>query len=88
MTNAHHTVLYTGITGDIIKRGWQHKQKLVEGFTNRYNCTKLVYVEEYNHPQDAIDREKQIKRWTRKKKEVLIERLNPEWKDLYEELLS
>ncbi|PAU93747.1 excinuclease ABC subunit C [Aliifodinibius salipaludis] len=87
MTNVHHTVLYTGVTGDIIKRGWQHKKQLIEGFTKRYNCTKLIYVEEYNYPQDAIDREKQIKRWTRKKKEVLIQRINPEWKDLYEELL-
>jgi len=60
---------------------------LIEGFTKRYNCTKLIFVEEYNNPQDAIDREKQIKRWTRNKKEILIERLNPEWKDLYEELL-
>ncbi|MDZ7657743.1 GIY-YIG nuclease family protein [Fodinibius sp.] len=87
MTNTHHTVLYTGMTGDIICRGWQHKHRLVEGFTKRYNCTKLVYIEECDCPQDAIDREKQIKRWTRKKKEVLIERLNPKWKDLYEELL-
>lgn len=88
MTNAHHTVLYTGISGDIINRCWQHKRRLIDGFTKRYNCTKLVYIEEYDHPQDAIDREKQIKRWTRKKKVILIERLNPEWKDLYEGLLS
>ncbi|WP_440999186.1 GIY-YIG nuclease family protein [Fodinibius sp. SL11] len=88
MTNAHHTVLYTGVTGDIIKRGWQHKQRLVEGFSKRYNCTKLVYIEEYDHPQHAINREKQIKAGSRQDKIDLIEALNPEWRDLYEELLS
>ena len=87
MTNKHQTVLYTGMTGSIIDRGWQHKHRLVDGFTKRYNCTKMVYLEEYEYPQDAIDREKQIKGWTRKKKENLINELNPEWKDLYEEVL-
>ncbi|WP_138431950.1 GIY-YIG nuclease family protein [Fodinibius saliphilus] len=87
MTNPHHTVLYTGITSDIIKRGWQHRKREVEGFTKRYNCTKMIYVEEYDHPQEAIDRENQIKGWTRKKKEALIKRLNPEWKDLYGEFI-
>lgn len=87
MTNVHHTVLYTGVTGDIIKRGWQHKQQFLEGFTKRYNCTKLIYIEEYNHPQDAIDREKQIKAGSRQDKIDLIEDLNPDWRDLYEELL-
>ncbi|NGP89194.1 GIY-YIG nuclease family protein [Fodinibius halophilus] len=77
MSNAHHTVLYTGMTSDIIKRGWQYKQQLIDGFSKRYNCTKMVYIEEYNHPQDAIDREKQIKAGSRKKKLELIEELNP-----------
>ncbi len=87
MTNVHHKVFYTGLTRDIIKRGRQHKQKLIEGFTKRYNCTKLIYMEEYNHPQDAIDREKQIKAGSRQNKLDLIEDLNPDWRDLYEELL-
>jgi len=87
MTNAHHTVLYTGMTGDLIRRCWQHKQRLVEGFTKRYNCTKLVYLEAYDHPWDAIDREKQIKAGSRQDKIDLIEKLNPNWRDLYEELL-
>lgn len=82
-----HTVLYIGVTGDIVKRVWQHKQQLVEGFTKRYNVDKPVYVEEYNDVQNAIGREKQLKGWTRKKKEALINRQNPQWKDLYEELL-
>ena len=86
MTNNHHTVLYTGVTGDIIKRGSQHKHKLVEGFTKRYNCTKLVYIEEYDHPRKAIDREKQIKAGSRQDKIDLIEEMNPDWLDLYEEL--
>jgi len=87
MTNIHCTVLYTGMTGDIIYRGWQHKYRLVEGFTKRYNCTKLVYFEEYDCPQDAIEREKQIKAGSRQDKIDLIERLNSDWRDLYEELL-
>lgn len=87
MTNAHHTVLYNGITGDIIKRCWQHKHRLVDGFTKRYNCTKLVYIEEYNFPQDAIDREKQIKAGSRQDKLDLIEGINRDWQDLYEVLL-
>lgn len=87
MTNAHHTVFYTGMTGDIIYRVWQHKHRLVDGFTKWYNCTKLVYVEEYDHPQDTIDHEKQIKSGSRKDKLDLIEQLNPNWRDLYEELL-
>ncbi|PAU94651.1 excinuclease ABC subunit C [Aliifodinibius salipaludis] len=87
ITNTHHTVLYTGVTGDILKRGWQHKQKLVDGFTKRYNCTKLVYIEEYDHPQGAIVWKKQIKAGSRQHKIDFIENLNPHWKDLYEELL-
>jgi len=85
MTNAHHTVLYTGMTGDIIRRGWQHKQRQKKSFTKRYNVTKMVYAEECATADDAIAREKQIKRWTRKKKDALINRVNPEWRDLYDD---
>lgn len=86
MTNRRHTVLYTGMTNALFNRGWQHKQKMAKGFTQKYNVDKLVYFEEYENVWDAIEREKQIKGWTRKKKEALINTLNPEWRDLYNEL--
>jgi len=88
MTNSHHTVLYTGVTGNIARRGWQHKQKMHEGFTKRYNATKMVYVEAFRDINKAIAREKQIKRWTRKKKNRLVDSINPDWRDLYEEVAS
>ncbi|MDZ7691022.1 MAG: GIY-YIG nuclease family protein [Balneolaceae bacterium] len=87
LTNANHSVLYTGVTGDIIRRIWQHRQKLMEGFTKRYNVTKLVYLEEFRDIEDAISREKQIKAGSRQRKLDLVNELNPEWKDLYEDLL-
>jgi len=88
MTNQHHTVLYIGVTGNIAKRGWQHKQKIVDGFTKKYNATKMVYVEEYNDVHRAIHREKQLKGWTRKKKEALINNINPRWNDIYTKLFD
>jgi putative endonuclease len=87
MTNPHHTVLYTGMTGYIAKRGWQHKQKLIDGFTKKYNATKMIYFESFEDVDQAIAREKQIKGWTRKKKESLINKINPDWKDVYEQTL-
>ncbi|MDZ7715536.1 MAG: GIY-YIG nuclease family protein [Balneolaceae bacterium] len=87
LTNKNNTVLYTGVTGDIIQRVWQHKNKLVDGFTKRYNVTKLVYLEEYGSIHEAIDREKQMKAGPRQKKLDLVNEMNPEWKDLYEDLL-
>ncbi|MCZ7602734.1 MAG: GIY-YIG nuclease family protein [Melioribacteraceae bacterium] len=84
MTNKSRT-LYTGVTNDLNRRVYEHKQKLIKGFTSKYNITKLVYYEEYNDINDAIRREKQIKGWSRKKKIELIESINPEWKDLSEE---
>ncbi|MDR8393371.1 GIY-YIG nuclease family protein [Aliifodinibius sp. S!AR15-10] len=86
MTNRHNTVLYTGVTNDIVRRCWEHKHKLADGFTKRYNIDKLIYVEHFRSPQKAIEREKQIKGWKRKKKEALINRLNPDWVDLYDEV--
>lgn len=88
MTNKINTVLYTGITGDLIKRAYEHKQKLVEGFTKKYNINKLVYYEIFDDPENAIAREKQIKAGSRKKKIALIQNKNPEWKDLYNEIAS
>ncbi len=86
MTNKNHTVLYTGITNDIKRRVYEHKQKLVEGFTKRYNVTKLVYFEVFSDAYNAIAREKQIKGGSRQKKIDLINRMNPSWNDLYDEL--
>ena len=87
LTNRHCTVLYIGMTGDLVRRIWQHRQKKVKGFTRRYNVNRLIYFEEYGRVERAIDREKQLKGWSRPKKEALIEKLNPEWRDLYEEIL-
>jgi len=83
MTNRSKT-LYTGVTNYLERRVFQHKHHLVEGFTKRYNITKLVYYEETNDVKEAISREKQIKGWLRRKKIALIESVNPEWRDLSE----
>jgi len=85
MTNKSKT-LYTGMTNNLARRDFEHKKKLLEGFTKKYNINKLVYFEVFNNPDDAIRREKQIKGWLRKKKIELIESMNPEWKDLSEGL--
>ena len=86
MTNKYNTVLYTGVTNDLVRRVYEHKEKLVEGFTKRYNVDKLVYFECTDDVNAAIAREKQIKGGSRRKKVDLINGLNPEWKDMYEEL--
>ncbi len=84
--NERRTVLYTGVTGDLKKRIYEHKQKLVAGFTSDYNVSRLVYYETCADPLGAIAREKQIKAGSRRKKIALIERMNPAWRDLYDEL--
>jgi putative endonuclease len=86
MTNQYNTVLYTGVTSDLKKRVWQHREKLVEGFTKRYNVVKLVYYEACPDMQSAIAREKQLKGGSRQKKTDLVNSLNPEWRDLYREI--
>ncbi len=83
MTNRSKT-LYTGVTNDLMRRVYEHKNKMVEGFTKKYNITKLVYYEVTNNVQIAIAREKLIKGWLRRKKIALIESINREWKDLSE----
>ncbi len=83
MTNRSKT-LYTGVTNDLMRRVYEHKNKMVEGFTKKYNINRLVYFEETSDVQSAITREKQIKGWLRSKKIALIESKNPEWKDLSE----
>jgi len=87
MTNNRNTVLYVGVTGDLVKRVYEHKEKLVEGFTKRYNIVKLVYYEAFEDMENAILREKQIKAGSRQKKVELIARMNPDWCDLYAGLL-
>ena len=77
--------LYTGITSDLEKRVYQHKQKLADGFTKRYNVDRLVYYEETTDIEVALEREKEIKGWRRSKKISLIESINPTWKDLAED---
>ena len=84
MTNNSRT-LYTGVTNNLQRRVYEHKNKLVKGFTEKYNIKKLVYYEETNDINSAIAREKQIKGWLREKKIKLIEESNSEWKDLSEE---
>jgi len=83
MTNNSRT-LYTGITNNLERRVCEHKLKLITGFTKRYNITKLVYYEVVNDVQAAIEREKQIKGWLRRKKIALIDAMNPQWRDLGE----
>lgn len=78
--------LYIGITSDLIKRVWEHKNKLVLGFTAKYNVNKLVYYEQHSDIFEAIHREKSLKKWLRKWKLQLIERDNPNWIDLYESI--
>ncbi len=79
-------VIYTGITSNLIKRTWEHKNEIVEGFTQKYKVKKLVYFEVHDDPEEAIKREKKLKRWRREWKIKLIEENNPKWKDLYDEL--
>lgn len=88
MTNKNNGVLYTGVTSNLFKRVSEHKNKLVSGFTSKYNVTKLVYYEEYETMPEAIAREQQIKGGSRQKKLDLIDSKNPEWKDLYEEFFA
>ena len=88
LSDANNKILYTGVTSDLLKRVWEHKNHVVEGFTKRYNVTKLVYYEEGEDIYSAISREKQIKGKLRKKKIALIEKVNPEWRDLYLDLIN
>jgi len=86
MTNNRNTVLYTGVTNNIRKRVYEHRQKLAEGFTKKYNLVKLVYYESFGDSISAIKREKQIKAGSRRKKEDMINSVNERWQDLYETL--
>ncbi len=82
MANKNNTVIYIGVTSDLLKRVYQHKTKTYKGFTYKYNCDKLVYYEDFNNISLAIEREKQLKAGNRNRKEFLINQENPEWLDL------
>jgi putative endonuclease len=86
MTNKNNSILYTGVTNDLKRRVYEHKNKLVEGFTKKYNIDKLVFYEVYDDINNAIAREKQIKSGSRAKKIKLIEEMNSRWNDLYDEI--
>jgi putative endonuclease len=86
LANRRHSVLYTGVTGDLKKRVWEHRNKVVKGFTTSYDVSKLVYYDTCADVVGAIAREKQIKAGSRAKKIALINAMNPEWRDLYDEL--
>ncbi|MBC7765214.1 MAG: GIY-YIG nuclease family protein [Hyphomonadaceae bacterium] len=88
MTNKHHTVLYTGMTNDLMRRVFEHKDGKTAGFTQIYNVHKLIYFETSSDVQSVIAREKQIKGWARQKKIDLIATTNPNWNDLYNELMD
>lgn len=82
LSNQRRTVLYIGVTSNLARRLYEHKNKLVEGFTKQHNCDELLYFEETSSIDDATKREKQLKNWSRAKKLVLVQRLNPELRDL------
>jgi putative endonuclease len=86
LTNKEYGVFYIGITSNLPKRIWEHKEQTTEGFTRKYNIKTLVYYEQFNDAQTAITREKRLKRWSREWKINAINTFNPEWRDLYEEI--
>ena len=88
LASKKHGTLYVGVTADLIKRVYEHKNNLVEGFTQKYEVHNLVYFEVFNDIKEAIHRETCIKRWKRDWKIELIEKENPEWRDLYEEVIA
>ena len=87
LTNDRHTVLYTGVTNDLVRRVSEHRAHSIAGFTRRYNVDRLVFYEETSEVRAAIAREKQIKAGSRRKKVALINRMNPEWRDMFEDLI-
>ncbi|MGL5913186.1 MAG: GIY-YIG nuclease family protein [Bacteroidales bacterium] len=86
ITNAHNTLLYIGVTNDLRRRIAEHKAKITRGFTQQYNCNKLVYFEQHSLITAAIAREKQIKNWQRVWKDALVNKDNPKWEDLSESI--
>ena len=86
MTNQHNTTLYVGVTNNLVRRIWEHKNKIHKGFTSRYNINKLVYYEYYEDELTAITREKSLKDRNRQYKNELISKMNPDWVDLYDSI--
>ena len=86
LASKRNGTLYTGMTSNLIQRVWQHKNNIIEGFTQKYNVKTLVFYEVHDNAESAITREKQIKKWRRAWKLQLIEKMNPHWKDLYKEI--
>ena len=86
LTNWNNKVIYVGVTNDLNRRLYEHKNKIIQGFTQKYNLNKLVYFEETNDINAAIPREKEIKKWRREKKDKLVNQLNPNWIDLSEQV--
>lgn len=83
LTNERHTVLYTGVTNDLLRRVGEHRARIIPGFTSRYNAEMLVYFEETSDVSAAIAREKQIKGGSRRRKVALVDSINPDWRDLF-----
>ncbi len=88
LASKQNGTLYIGVTSDLIKRVWEHKESLVDGFTKKYNVRKLVYYEQHHNSESAIRREKRLKEWKRQWKLELIEEFNPDWNDLYDSILG
>ena len=88
LTNRNNKVIYVGVTNDLERRTYEHKNKLLKGFTEKYHVNKLVYFEETSDVMAALAREKEIKKWRREKKNNLVLKINPEWRDLSESLVQ
>ena len=88
MTNRARRPIYTGVTNSLVGRVKQHKERKVDGYSKKYHLDRLVYFEHFTYIEDAIEREKQIKRWHREKKIKLIESMNPQWLDLYDDIMN
>jgi putative endonuclease len=86
LAKERNSTFYVGVTSDLIKRGWEHKNEVADGFTRKYAIKKLVYYEIFDTAENAILREKQLKKWNRPWKMRIIEEMNPDWKDLYEDI--
>ena len=86
MAKGRNSTFYVGMTSDLPKRVWEHKTGIADGFTKKYGIKNLVYYEVFDDPENAIKREKRLKKWTRAWKMKTIEEMNPNWKDLYEEI--
>ncbi len=87
MANNHNNILYIGVTNNLIRRAYEHKSSLIDGFSKKYNCHKLVWYEQTNNIESAVAQKKRLKKWKREYKENVIQKMNPEWKDLYFDLI-